>query len=238
MILKTKNYAIFKYKKDNRPLDQAHVKRLVKSISSQNLLEWRPIEVNKEMEIIDGQHRLKASEELNLEIYYKKIDSKQSDDIIHLNVSKSWTMNDFFNYYLKNEKDEYKKLEAYMKKHEVSLKLALAISNGQGHDYSDKFRLGTFVFNIEQDSEVMENCQTTIDFIKKMNGFSGYTSNNRFWMALIKLVTHNNFNMVKWQFNLSRMVNRFGPRATHKDYVDMFMNCYNWKNNERIEDLD
>src|SRR5258708_17508951 len=39
-----------------------HVKRLVKSIQTRNLLHLRPIAVDETMAVIDGQHRLRSEE--------------------------------------------------------------------------------------------------------------------------------------------------------------------------------
>ena len=58
---KTKNYEIFKIMDCNRELSAANLQKLIGSIKSRNLLEFRPIIVNSKMEIIDGQHRLAAA---------------------------------------------------------------------------------------------------------------------------------------------------------------------------------
>ncbi len=232
---KTKEYSKFKFLAHNRPIDWSHVKKIARSIQSRNMLDQRPIEVNEKMEIIDGQHRLEAAKQVDVEIYYKIVKESKTEDIIQLNISKNWTQSDFLNYYVRNEYPEYKKLFDYMKKNEISLKLGLAMTSGQNHENSAEFKLGNYKFEGESNQEVLDMCQNTIDYIKKMNGFSNYTSSTRFWLALIKLINHTNFSMDKWLFNLARMVHKFGPRATNKDYQDMFMNCYNWKNGNKID---
>lgn len=235
MNIKTNNYGLFKYRTDNRTIDPAHVRRLMKSIEAKNMLDLRPIEVDKQMQVIDGQHRLEAAKSLGLDIWYTVIENDTPTDIINLNISKTWTVHDFFNYYVKHKYSEYLKLEDYIKKNQITLKLALAITQGANHEHSHDFRLGKYVFEGDAKGDVLDMCHMTIDFIKKMNGFSSYTGTSRFWMALIQLITHNNFSMDKWQFNLARMVHKFGPRATRKDFVEMFMNCYNWKNGNKID---
>jgi len=73
-ILITYDYEIFKRMRGNRILNNSHVKNLVKSMKEKYLPQ--PILVNKDMEIIDGQHRFAAAEELNLPIHYLIIDGE------------------------------------------------------------------------------------------------------------------------------------------------------------------
>jgi len=54
----TTDYTKFKKTRGNRPVDPAHVEQLKKLISDKDLFD--PIRVNKDMEVIDGQHTLEA----------------------------------------------------------------------------------------------------------------------------------------------------------------------------------
>ena len=86
MIQKTKDYEMFKFRDDNRPLSQPHLKALIDSIKSKNLLEMRPIQVNAQFEVIDGQHRIAAAKALGVDIYYQVEESLNPEDIIRLNI--------------------------------------------------------------------------------------------------------------------------------------------------------
>jgi len=57
-IFQTTNYSQFKIRTDNRPINQSNVQKLVKSfeIMGQKI----PIKVDSKMQVLDGQHRLKA----------------------------------------------------------------------------------------------------------------------------------------------------------------------------------
>lgn len=235
MKIKTNDYSAFKSREDNRSIDRAHVNRLIMSIQARNLLDMAPMQVDENMYIIDGQHRLAAARKLNVDIWYEVVKNSKPEDIISMNISKSWGINDFFNYYVANKFPEYMKLEEYIKKNQINLRLGIVITSGRNHENSSEFRLGQYKFEGEQEVETLDLCHQTVDYIKKMNGFSLYASSNRFWMALIKLVRHENFQMEKWITNLSRMVHKFGPKVSQGDYLDMFMNCYNWKTAHKIE---
>src|SRR5437868_13330592 len=99
MMDQTTDYEKFVFRKDNRAkICKEHVDRLIKSIKITNLLQWRPIEVNSAMEVLDGQHRLLAAKALGVPIYYKVIDNATPESIILMNVHKNWGMGDYLNY--------------------------------------------------------------------------------------------------------------------------------------------
>lgn len=235
MIKKTKNYDQFILRQDNREgIHQPHVERLMESIRAKNLLEWRPILVNKKMEVLDGQHRLMAAKALDFEIWYEINEDMTSGDIILMNIAKAWTMGDYMNYYYKNGFEEYKKLDEFMKRNRISLKVALNITIGSAPSAMHEFKIGGFVFKHDLFSESLDVCWETIEYIKKMNGYSTYTLSVRFWKALIKLVRHESFCDKKWMNNLAKMHYRFGPKASVEDYLKLMMEVHNWRNEIKL----
>ncbi len=121
-----------------------------------------------------------------------------------------------------------------MTKHDLILKVALNICVGQTRLSFHDFRMGEFKYDEEVLDDVLEICWETISYIKKMNGFSKYTSSIRFWKALLKLVRHPDFDNQRWRNNMQKQIDQFTPRARSEDYVNMMQNVYNWRNNTRI----
>ena len=66
-VYKTDDYSLFKRLEGNR--DIKCVKKIIDSINTVGYIP-NPIMVNEDMEVIDGQNRLKALEELGLPVYY------------------------------------------------------------------------------------------------------------------------------------------------------------------------
>lgn len=235
MINKTKDYSIFKLREDNRErLDETHIKRLMDSIQSRNLLELRPISVNSKMEVIDGQHRLEAVKRLNLEIYYSVNKDLKSEDIILMNVAKVWTLGDYLNYYSKNQYPEYIKLREFMKKRQISITIALNILIYRRPALLNDFKKGDFKFDEKLTDMQFEICLETIGHIKKMCNYHIYTKTARFWAALMEVVRHKEFDAKRWKSNTERLIDRFGPRSRFKDYLKCFIDIYNWKNPNKI----
>ena len=236
VVKKTKDYDLFKFREDNREsINQSHVKRLAESIKARNLLELRPISVNADMEVIDGQHRLLAAKILGVEIYYNQNKTLTPSDIIIMNVAQPWGQSDYLNYYCKNHYPEYLKLQKFMKSHAISIKIALNITMGHTKDAFHNFKNGEYKFNEENFDDHIDICWETIEYIKRMNGYSHYTQSARFWSALLILIRHTNFDANKWRENIKRMVERFTAKARQDDYLRMFMDVYNWRNNVKVD---
>lgn len=235
-IKKTNDYSIFNLRTDNRAtINQSHVRRLAESIKSNNLLELQPISVNGNMEIIDGQHRYLAAKSLGVYIYYIQNSQLTASDIITMNVSQPWGQMDYLNYFCINGYPEYLKLAEFMKSHAISIKIALSITMGHKKDSFIKFKQGLYTFNAEDFNQHIDICWETIDYIKKINGYSSYTHSSRFWAALLIMIRHVNFDATKWRENLKRMVERCTAKARQDDYLKMLMDIHNWRNNAKVE---
>lgn len=101
-VYKTKDYDKFKFLQRNRNTTKLHIRKLVDSISENNLLEIHPIIVNESFEILDGQHRLEACKILNEYIYYKIFHGTREEGlkaIFSLNGSqKTWHAHDYLKF--------------------------------------------------------------------------------------------------------------------------------------------
>lgn len=235
----TNNYEIFKFREDNREkIVSNHVKRLSESIQARNLLYMRPIVVNEQMEVLDGQHRLLAAKMLGVEIFYKVEKSCNVEDIILLNTSKSWGLADFLNYYVKNGHEEYIKLKDFAFKNRLQTRIAYELCCARSDESYTLFKSGKFKFRHDLYIDEIDSCWRTIDFIKKMNGQSHYTTSAKFWKSLVKLVSMPDFNVEKWMSNLSRMVERCCAKVSSDEYRRLFMDIYNWKNPHKIDLMD
>lgn len=237
MIKKTKNYDMFILRGDNREkgVDKNHVKKLVESIKSRNLLELRAITINEKNEVLDGQHRLEAAKILGVDIYYEICENMKSEDIIVMNIAKPWGLNDYLNYYCKNGFKEYKKLNDFMKSQKLSIKISMMITSSHTEEDREKFKSGKYIFPQDNSTKLIEICWDTVNMIKRMNGYSAYTSSARFWKALLKLVEYPDFSLKKWLDNLKKMSERMCAKANQKDYYKMMMDIYNWRNENKID---
>lgn len=231
---KTSDLSQFTFTEENRKVRTDHLKELIESIRSCNLLDMRPITVNEKMEVIDGQHRLMAARHLNLPIYYKVEKGLDSDHMIALNLSRQWNHADYLNHYVQRGFPEYLKFQEFIKSQQLRIPVALTLLMGNGYSVRKDFREGRFKFNQDFTEEQLNNCRTTQDIIKKSNGTSHYLESAKFWKAIITLVSHHDFKMDKWVDNLKRFTTRFDMKATSADYLKIILSVYNWRNPSKI----
>src|SRR4026208_173423 len=143
MIQKTKNYEMFKLIKKNREkISQKDVDKIIASIQAKNLLHMRPIIVNGDYEILDGQHRFLAAKTLGVDIYYDKQDTLTSKDVIILNNAKAWGFYDYLNFYIQEGHQEYIKIKKFMDQYKLHLKVAIIMVMGTTKEAYHKFKSG------------------------------------------------------------------------------------------------
>lgn len=107
-ILKTNDYSIFKRLEGNR--DVKCISKIKDSIKTVGYIP-NPIMVNEKMEVIDGQNRLKALEELGLPVYYFVIKGTNIDTARALNLGRTnWKPIDYVQSYAESGDYSYQLL--------------------------------------------------------------------------------------------------------------------------------
>lgn len=148
--MRTRDYSIFRNINGNRKITPKHVVDLTYAIERKNLLEYYPVLVNEVMEVIDGQHRLMAAAKLDYEVYYEKVKGLVLEDVMSINTaSRSWTLADFVDAYIRLGNSDYTELREFAEKHHLNLSISAALlaggSNFRGQNsINGPVRQGTF----------------------------------------------------------------------------------------------
>lgn len=166
IIYETSDYSKFKFIQGNRPVNNGVV---YESIKEKNLLRDHPIIVNKDYQVIDGQHRLAAAEKLKLPIYYIISQDYERDDLYKCQVSKLWKLQDYCNFYI--HKPEYKFVEEMRAKTKYQLHMIVECCT-MGTKYSVPFKKGKLKLSQKMDVliEKFEQMMQLTDFIKRIVG--------------------------------------------------------------------
>lgn len=115
-ILKTFDYSMFKKMRGNRDIIESHLKSIIKSIEENGYI-FSPIQVNENMVVIDGQHRLKACEALKLPIYYHILVGATITDVTIVNQNrKNWGFTEWMKRYSAYNYEEYKIYQHFYEK--------------------------------------------------------------------------------------------------------------------------
>jgi hypothetical protein len=175
--MKTNDYNRFKFKKGNRPLNNALVKRLVFSIQSSNLTKCFPVVVNNKFEILDGQHRFTACNQIGSPIYYEVYDGNLSDlDLIwFLNSNqKTWTLNEFVALCSEAGMENYKRLLKVAENRGVTANIVANLAGQQMNIKNKKLKFDRFdaikIDNVLADAELFNPAiNKTWRFLKAFN---------------------------------------------------------------------
>lgn len=235
-IKKTNKYDMFKFSKVNAPINYAHVDKIAASIKIKNMLHMRAIMVNEDMEIIDGQHRLLAAKKVGVDIYYQIDETLSDDDMAILNSNaRIWGPGDFLHHFVSRGNENYKKLNNFLKVHDLKLYDGLALLGKGGGGVAADLRAGTFQFpDPNKAIEAAEGAEK----IKEILNYISDTSINRLpflnhktvFRSLIPLVTHPDFDLKLMLRKIDMLLPKIIKKADTQSYFEMFRDIYNWKN--------
>lgn len=123
LIFETKKYDEFNKLSGNREVDLSNVKRITESIKENGYKRSQPITIDKDLNIIDGQHRKICCEKLGIEVPFV-IESNHSDSLKltqDLNSSqRNWNISNFINSYADRGFTSYILFNNFLKEEEIS----------------------------------------------------------------------------------------------------------------------
>jgi disulfide oxidoreductase YuzD/ribosomal protein S18 len=148
------DYEKFKLVGINRKTIKQHIVAISEAILYRNLLHLFPIIVNKNWEVMDGQHRLSSVKHIqiakmfNLPIYYIMDENVTLDDICMLNDNKiNWKNIDYVNYYAAKGIKSYVILSKFMDEHnKIPLSTCIAITSSKQRDLA-KLKRGELIID-------------------------------------------------------------------------------------------
>lgn len=223
----TEDLSKLKFNPENRPIDWAHVSKLVEAIYQNNLLREFPVVILKDGTILDGQHRVKAAEQLGLGVWYitsGKLDSMGQVAEIQ-SSTKAWTLNDYLHRFVKAGNPEYVKLRHFVNNYEwISTNVCIRLCyTGPARSINELFKSGNYICNdMEFAKEVAE---AAYDFEPHFK----YYASQSFVMAISNLTANAVYDhdrmMQKMAYQSSKLVRCPGAES----YIDVLNGIYNHK---------
>lgn len=234
MARSTKRYSQFKFISGNRKVHQAHLKNLVQSISHHNLLRFNPIIVNRDMEVIDGQHRLMAAISLNVPVWYEVARTSGMDDVRLMNATvRKWLSEDYLNSYAEKGVDSYVNLRKLCQDFDLPVTSALFLIKRE-----DKIRRSTYtVFKLGKFECTEEELDTARGIIMKIERLKEFMVPN-LWRSreFIKA-----FFLVLEKVSFDRLLEKLQQRGLRlerqysvKKYLQQFEDVLNYRNSSRV----
>lgn len=226
VIYSTKDYSMFKGIIGNRKVYIEHVNFLTKSVAKKNLLSQFPILVNKDMQVIDGQHRLEVAKNNNLTVYYIIADAGGLELIQELNSSvKPWRGEDYLNSYIALGIKDYKTIGYYKDTYKLNIMVLLNLlyGNKSGGRHWTQFKRGQI--RIDDEKEFQDRIEAYMKI--RIYAVKGAWKDREFIRA---------FTLVLENFSVEDMIERFEMsnwvlerQVTVKDYLREFERILNYK---------
>jgi hypothetical protein len=214
--MKTKNYSVFSFSKENREVKVKNVEAIKQSMSKHGFITGRPILTTNDGVIIDGQHRFLAAKELGIEVEYQMLDGDYLEKMIQLNSTQSnWSLEDYVNSYASQNVDCYIKLLKFQEKYDLSLSSAITIFFGSGVN-SSTIRKGEVI-------KIRRNSEGIIEYILNCNTIP-YNKDNKFIRAIVSVYDK----LSKTQLNrLKARIITIPKLSNSNDFVTAFENVIN-----------
>jgi hypothetical protein len=226
-VKETKNYEMFSTIGGNRPKNQLHLSRLKKSMEEQLLIS--PIIVNEKYQVIDGQHRLQVSSELNLPVRYIVCDGYGLSEVHRLNEnSKNWAMRDFIDGYAELGNKEYIYLLDFMERNDIGLSASLALlSNDNGHK-TKSVKDGTFKVEYKKRGDIVA------DWVNIIKNYNDRATTQIFVRALVKLYNNSEFEFSQLISKIAQQPTALVPCVNVEQYLTLLEDIYNYRSRKKV----
>lgn len=231
----TKDLSQFSDIPGNRALSRQHLDELKRSIQVKNLLEFHPIVVNEYKEVIDGQHRLVAAEELGCGIYYVEGKGLGFDDIKLLNINtKNWTLNDYLDSYVRKGNSYYKKFKEFYETYRFGISECIGMLLNDSHrNWSDltRFKNGKLEFDETKYNEAARRATMISDF----KPYFDHYRDRGFVTACLNIFENPKYDHKRMMERLEKVGTLFIQRqVTSVEYLRTLETVYNYKMKQEV----
>ena len=234
-VMYEKNYTKFTLFDNNRNINETHVEELISSMRKSGQL--MPVVITPNMEVIDGQHRLKACEKLGIPVSYVINKTGNSKQIAVMNnTQKGWKNKDFLKHFCHkshNNSAEYNKIAKFFDDYSLPFSVVMAllsdqqyVANGIAKDRGPmpSFRDGTFkIVDLEKARETAERLIKLKSFVPNLVRIV------KFSIAFIKISKLDNFNLKTCYTQLEKNSNKFDKCLNQEDWNEAMVAAYNYK---------
>lgn len=223
VITMAKDLGIFKRIGGNRRIVSSHVKKLVEAIESDtDCVRYNPILVNERYEVIDGQHRLAALEELGLPAYYIQIPGLRVKNAQDLNrLSKPWSPTDYAQSYVERGNKHYEVYLRFKKQYGLNHDVLIKYLALDDMSTMEMFRSGKF--KVTDETRSHDLCMKLSDF----GEFFDRYKHRPFAMAFRTIWQNPNYDHNEMIRRLRMKPNQLEYRAIPEDYIRDLETIYN-----------
>jgi hypothetical protein len=229
---RTTDYARFTLIKENRVVDTKHVEKLKAAITKSDLLHAYPIivcEQNGKLLVLDGQHRLRAAQDLKRPIYYVVSPSMTPDDIAATNtLPRGWKLPDYARYFAAKTTDYQYTLD-FAAEHRINLSDAMNLlaahdgGIGGGGGAAVAWKAGAWLITTRA------HAQRAVEELARWRDYTRMHANKRhFLVALSRAIAMDFYN----ETDVERAMKHGWVPAERDDaegYFEELIKCHNYR---------
>tara|TARA_R110000765_G_scaffold391805_1_gene484796 strand:+ start:348 stop:1094 length:747 start_codon:yes stop_codon:yes gene_type:complete len=225
------DYGKFKFVEANRDLNEHHINEIIQEIENNDLRNESPVKVNKEFEIMEGQHTFAGCEREGLPVRY--IFSRMTvDDIGRYNgAQRPWSSVQMLNHYCIRGFEHYLILNEFVKKYKYPISTLLVLLSGEHTKQLFKdYKFGKFVVK-----QSIAEVQTILDKVSEFKEFNDKVYRHKtFVLTYIDCLTHPDFDHHKLVHKVSIIPEQFIKCDNQVDYLRMIEDVYNYRNQQPL----
>lgn len=217
------------FKKENRSINRQHVEELKASISEHGYLSCHPIITNEAGEIIDGQHRFLACQELGIEPLVLSIKDISDKLMIDLNKSqRCWRTEDYINFYSQKGNKHYELLNQFVHETKLAVTPALLILTNGDVPKFDKIKSGQMEIPFSVVSKEYEYAVYLAECANKIARYMKLPKGNKSIVdAVVVLSKISGFDLEYLMEKVSRYRDELFLCGSVKGYINLFLKLYN-----------
>lgn len=226
-IFETRDYTMFKEHRDNRVINENHVKKLANKMKSSGWLPTSRLVINEKGELIDGHHRLRAAKVANVPVRYSVHRGANGDDITEMNtLQKNWSPFDHLHKYVVRGNQNYITFDKFAKDYPMFkyTEISMLLNNNMGTVDRTIFESGRYTVKNEKVARQWAN-----NIIQLKPYFDKYYTKSIFVRALIKVLSTKGdvFTFEEFLHKIRLRPTRLVPCGTVEQYVQLIEEIYN-----------
>lgn len=232
-IFETKDYSIFKFRDDNRVINDNHVKKLASSMKKTGWLSTSVVTINGNGDIIDGQHRVKGAIVVGCPIRYKVVRGAGSDEMTQMNtLQKNWSPFDHLHKFATKGNPNYITFNNFANDYPMFryTEIAMLLNNSMTAVKRDTFENGEYVVKNEKKG------RQWADYLLELKPyFDKYYNKSIFVRAVVKILSNKKeFSFEEFLHKVRLRPTKLVPCGTVEQYVEMIEDIYNYKRKDKI----
>ena len=224
----TTDYDRFNIVVSNRVIKQRNVENLIKSFKLTNgMMISKPIIVDKDLNVIDGQHRLMACKKMGIPVHYVVMDEKTEHIPIYNAYQEKWGLEDYAKYYSQRGNENYTRLLQVKERAGVSINGCLECLGIMTCDaVNTNFKEGRFVFEEDIDKSV-EHIEKILRLCYVVKGKRNVSA--KITRAVRALAKVKSFDLDKFIEKIMRYQGKLYNCTTSDEFIEMFVSINNYK---------